>query len=169
MTICVVPSEKYGNRYACVKLQVTSNKPVKYELGMIGNETLDGDFSDGSYFGFGVDAGMGCIADLKVQEEFNKFWKEERSNHPENVYMNPYDDLFKELLKENYNKYPRYQRTGGDWLNWKIPNTDYNMALFSSGWGDGCYPTYFGYDEEGNVTGIYILFINIKLDYNSEN
>ncbi len=26
-----------------------------------------------------------------------------------------------------------------------------NVIAFSSGWGDGIYPTYFGYDEQGNV------------------
>ena len=59
--ICVVPSEQYGDRYACVKVEVSQEKPVRYELGMTGNEELDAALGDGDYFGFGVDAGMGCI------------------------------------------------------------------------------------------------------------
>ena len=39
--ICVVPSEQYGDRYACVKVEVSQEKPVRYELGMVGNEDLD--------------------------------------------------------------------------------------------------------------------------------
>ena len=39
--ICVVPSEKYGDRYACVKVEVSREKPVRYELGMTGQEDLD--------------------------------------------------------------------------------------------------------------------------------
>ena len=39
--ICVVPSEKYGDRYACVKVEVSREKPVRYELGMTGKEDLD--------------------------------------------------------------------------------------------------------------------------------
>ena len=39
--ICVVPSEKYGDRYACVKVEVSQEKPVRYELGMTGSEELD--------------------------------------------------------------------------------------------------------------------------------
>ena len=31
--ICVVPSEQYGDRYACVKVEVSQEKPVRYELG----------------------------------------------------------------------------------------------------------------------------------------
>ena len=34
--ICVVPSEKYGDRYACVKVEVSGETPVRYELGMTG-------------------------------------------------------------------------------------------------------------------------------------
>ena len=33
-------------------------------LGMVGNENLDAALGDDDYFGFGVDAGMGCIADI---------------------------------------------------------------------------------------------------------
>ena len=32
--ICVVPSEKYGDRYACVKVTICDQKPVRYELAM---------------------------------------------------------------------------------------------------------------------------------------
>lgn len=28
--------------------------------------------------------------------------------------------------------------------------------------GDGVYPTYFGYDAEGDVCGVYILFIDLE-------
>ena len=64
--ICVVPSEQYGDRYACVKVEVSQEKPVRYELGMVGNENLDAALGDDDYFGFGVDAGMGCIADIQT-------------------------------------------------------------------------------------------------------
>lgn len=55
--ICVVPSEQYGDRYACVKVEVSQEKPVRYELGMVGNEDLDEELGEDEYFGFGVDAG----------------------------------------------------------------------------------------------------------------
>ena len=45
--ICVVPSEKYGDRYACVKVEVSREKPVRYELGMTGKEDLDEELGRG--------------------------------------------------------------------------------------------------------------------------
>ena len=65
--ICVVPSEKYGDRYACVKVEVSQEKPVRYELGMTGKEDLDEELDEDEYFGFGVDAGMGCVADIRTR------------------------------------------------------------------------------------------------------
>ncbi len=160
--ICVVPSEKYGNRYACVKVQISKQKPVRYDLGMQGNENLDEELKEDSFFGFGVDAGMGCIADVKAQEAFNIYWKKLMN---EDSDIDAYNNLFCDLLEENAKKYPKYQRKYGDWLNWKVPNTECSIPIFASGWGDGVYPCYFGYDSEGNVCGVYVHFIDIAEEY----
>ena len=105
--ICVVPSEEYGDRYACVKVEISGQQPVRYELGMIGNEYLDEELEDDSFFGFCVDAGMGCIADIKAQEAFNLYWEQRLE---EEADIDPYNDLFCDLLEENAKEYPKYQR-----------------------------------------------------------
>ena len=48
-------------RYACAKLGISSEKPMRYEMGMVGNENLDEELEDDEYFGVCVDAGMACI------------------------------------------------------------------------------------------------------------
>lgn len=98
MKICVVPSEKYGNRYACVKVEISQQKPVRYELGMLGDENLDEELEEDCFFGFGVDAGMGCIADVKAQEAFKAYWEQRLKEDPD---IDPYNDLFGDLLEEN--------------------------------------------------------------------
>lgn len=160
--ICVVPSEKYGDRYACVKVAVSDERPVRYELGMVGNENLEEELADDEYFGFGVDAGMGCIADSKTQEVFKAYW-EKRLEEDEDIDF--YNDLFCDLLEESFKINPKYQRDAGDWLNWTVPESDCNLVIFASGWGDGYYPVYFGYDSKGAVCGVYIHFIDIADSY----
>lgn len=160
--ICVVPSETYGDRYACVKVAISDQKPVGYELGMTGKEDLDEELEDGEFFGFGVDAGMGSIADIQAQEEYKKYWQK-RCEEEEDI--DPYNDLFCDILEESYKENPKYQREGGDWANWTVPGTDCNIPIFASGWGDGVYPCYFGYDENNAICGIYILFIDIAEEY----
>ena len=87
--ICVVPSEKYGDRYACVKVEVSREKPVRYELGMTGKEDLDEELGEDEYFGFGVDAGMGCVADIQTQAAFKttgpSVWKKTRTSTPTTI------------------------------------------------------------------------------------
>ena len=146
--ICVVPSEQYGDRYACVKVEVSQEKPVRYELGMVGNEDLDEELGEDEYFGFGVDAGMGCVADIQTQAAFKAYWAKRLEEDPD---IDPYNDLFCDLLEENAQAHPKYQGDCGDWLNWTVPDTDCNLPIFASGWGDGYYPVYFGYDAKGDT------------------
>ncbi len=163
--IAVVPSEDYGDRYACVKVEFSKNNPVVYELAVTGEEEKMDEAAEDEYYGFGVDAGMGCVADKKSQDEYIKYWnKLEEDGEADN----PYDDIFEELLAESAKQFPKYQRTGGDWANWTIPDTELNIPIFASGWGDGYYPCYFGYDEKGELCGFYILFIDIEKEYSDE-
>ena len=163
--ICVVPSEKYGDRYACVKVEVSREKPVRYELGMVGNEDLDEELGEDEYFGFGVDAGMGCVADIQTQAAFKTYWAKRLEEDPD---IDPYNDLFCDLLEENAKACPKYQLSHGDWLNWTVPDTDCNLPIFASGWGDGYYPVYFGYDAKGKVCAVYVRFIDIEASYKEQ-
>ena len=112
-------------------------KPVRYELGMTGNEELDAALGDDDYFGFGVDAGMGCIADIQTQAAFKAYWARRLEEDPD---IDPYNDLFCDLLEENAKAYPEYQGSCGDWLSWTVPDTDCSLPIFASGWGMGTIP-----------------------------
>ena len=59
-------------------------------------------------------------------------------------------------------KYSKFQREDGDWINFKIPNTDLSIPMIQSGFGDGRYPVYFGYDEKGNLCDIVLEYIPIN-------
>lgn len=163
--IAVVLSEDYGDRYACVKVEFSKNKPVVYELAVTGNEEEMDEAKEDEYYGFGVDAGMGCVTDKKTQDEYVKYWKKLEE---EEGADNPYDDIFEELLEESFKKSPKYQRDCGDWANFIIPNSDLNIPVFASGWGDGYYPCYFGYDEKGELCGFYIHFIDIEKEFSDD-
>ena len=114
---------------------------------------------------FGVDAGMGCIADLQTQVAFKTYWAKRLEEDPD---IDPYNDLFCDLLEENAQAHPKYQGDCGDWLNWTVPDTDCNLPIFSSGWGDGYYPVYFGYDAKGEVCAVYVRFIDIEACYKEQ-
>lgn len=75
------------------------------------------------------------------------------------------------LLKffaQSYKHNPDNQRDAGDWINWTVPNTEYQIPMFASGFGDGEYPVYFAYDANGEICGLYIQFIDIELALSEE-
>lgn len=107
---CVIPSRKWGDRYACVRVVVTDARPVRYECGMTGKENIDGPIEPGSYYGFGVDAGVGCVTDVQTREE--------AVNHTEELVasgkLEDWESPLDEALEENARLNPKYQRDHGD-------------------------------------------------------
>ena len=93
------------------------------------------------------------------------YWAKRLEEDPD---IDPYNDLFCDLLEENAKAYPKYQGDYGDWLNWTVPDTDCNLPIFASGWGDGYYPVYFGYDAKGEVCAVYVRFIDIEASYKEQ-
>jgi hypothetical protein len=154
--IAVAKLEDWGDRYAAVKVEFTKEEAVVYREALIGEEEL-GDSEEEDYFGFVVDAGLACITDSQVVPYVDKFISE---LDVENIY----DDYFAELFAENYRENPTNQRDLGDWINWKVPNTEYQIPIFASGLGDGVYPVYFGYDAKEEICSLYIHFIDIEME-----
>jgi len=160
VTISVVKSEDWGDRYAVVKVEFTKEKPLVYREALIGIEELEGVTKD-DFFGFGVDAGLGCITDVEVLPFVDKFTDKSDVD-------NLYDDYFAEIFAQSYKHNPDNQRDAGDWINWTVPNTEYQIPMFASGFGDGEYPVYFAYDANGEICGLYIQFIDIELALSEE-
>lgn len=163
--VCVIkPYDGDCARYVVVRLRFNQNRAVKFYEALIGSEDLE-NFEEGEYFGFNVDAGLGCICDAQVNKIITD-WREnwEKQNPDGEIYNDYYYELFKESYKQN----PQYQRDGGDWINWQVPGTDYHVPFFQAGFGDGTYPVYWGFDESGAVCQLIIQFIDIERDYSDE-
>ena len=147
--ICVVKPDKSGDcsRYAAVRLKFTEKRPIYFYEALIGHENLD-DLEDGEYFGFVVDAGLGCICDEVLHQAVCDWSEQWDKDNPDG---NQYYDYFAALFAESYKAHPEFQREGGDFLNRQIPGTEYHLPIFQSGFGDGVYPVYWGMDENGDI------------------
>jgi Protein of unknown function (DUF4241) len=89
---------------------------------------------DTSFYCYGVDAGTGIFIDSIANVIFNK------NEHPE------WENVF--ITKAEKNGYKGY-----------IHDFDgHNLATFSTGYGDGCYATYIGFDKQGKVCQILTDF-----------
>ncbi len=164
--VCVIKPDESGSgaRYAAVRLRFSNARPVKFYEALVGTENI-GELGEDEYFGFNVDAGLGCICDELVRDAFCDFcevWGEETVGH------NLYNHYFQALFEESYAACPEYQREGGDWINWQPPGTEYHLPIFASGFGDGTYPVYWGVDETGGVCQLVVQFIDIQLAYGED-
>ena len=146
------------NLIACVKITFKDEKPTRYEEALKGIESIE-DLNEGEFFGFASESGLATIVDFGAKETFTNFIDEVEAKD-ENLY----DDYFAPLFIENVKNNPAYQSEDGDWINWNIPNTEYKAPIFQAGFGEGVYPSYFGYNENGDVVAFYIQFIDAELD-----
>lgn len=151
----VVKLEEDHYRYALSRVRFTENVPNIYYEALKDDENLD-DVDGDSIFGFNVDAGLATIVDVETRNAYCDFkdkW------YAENPNKNIYDDFFAEVFAKNAEENPVYQREGGDWINFKIPNSELSIPMIQSGFGDGRYPVYFGYDENGELCDLIVEYI----------
>ncbi|EJU24225.1 PF14025 family protein [Peptoanaerobacter stomatis] len=151
----VVKIEEDHYRYVLSRVKFTEEIPVIYYEALKGDENLDS-FEEDSIFGFPVDAGLATIVDVETKNAYCDFVDNWYKKNPD---KNIYDDFFAAIFEKNAVENPLYQREGGDWINFRIPNTDLSIPMIQSGFGDGVYPVYFGYDKDNNLCDVVIEYI----------
>lgn len=153
--VAIAKTAEIGERYALAKLEITKNKSIKWELAVTKEtEKKAKDLKEDEYFGFPVDAGLGCFCDSMTQEQYAIFMDSFLNEHEG---ANMYNDYFAERFKVNALNQDDPNDIG-DWLNYYVPNTKNNIIMFHSGFGDGYYPAYWGFDSDGHVASLMIDF-----------
>jgi hypothetical protein len=152
VTACVARMEEEGNRYAFVKLQFSAKRASSWEMALIEGQKTSVLKHDDEFFGFGVDAGLGCFCDVQTQTRYNQW---DADFMKQNAGGNAYDDFFANEFQKNA-EHPDYV---ADWLNFTVPGTaDLNIVMFSSGFGDGFYPCYWGVTDNGEICSLVVDF-----------
>jgi Protein of unknown function (DUF4241) len=155
VTACIAKTENSGDRYAVVKLQFSKDTATKWEMAVVNGQDVNSLKEEDEFFGFAVDAGLGCFCDLETQKFFNQFETDFMKKIPE---ANIYDDLLEEEFKKNSIN-PNDPQDVGDWLNFYLPNKpELNIIMFHSGYGDGVYPCFWGTTDSGKICSIVIDF-----------
>lgn len=118
-------------RTAALRLTVRREPVARWEMALFPD--CDPLFlDDGQMFGFGVDAGMACFVDADAAAAL-----EEEAIEGE-VYQYLEDEMFTEVTS---------------------PETEGNMIVCGSGWGDGVYPTWLGRTAGGEPAALVIDFL----------
>lgn len=149
-----------GIRMCTAKLKIKDTKAIRYEKAKPTEETAAAKASDGVLCGFPVDAGMMSFCD---GEEANAYYDFIGEWHEANPEGNHYDDYFAKLFAESFEALPAYQRDGGDFIQWQNPKSGNRMVMIASGFGDGFYQCFWGYDEGGDVCELIVPMANPDL------
>ena len=108
-------------------------EPATWELATADGQ--DASPSATAAFGYGVDSGTGCFMDAATADLLIARMDEEPD----------YGIELAEALEVNY-------RHTWTWLEVRPDaSRDETVVCFSSGWGDGSYPTFFGLDADGGL------------------
>lgn len=143
VTLYIAKTGDWGDRIAIAVLSFNSQKADKYELAL--------DY-------FPVDAGVAGFMDYSVNQHYLSFEKDFYTKNPNG---NIYDDLFKKEFVKNATR----EGSDGDWINFHFPDKpEYNLTMFTSGYGDGLYSAYWGITNKGDITNLVIDFEVISLN-----
>ena len=155
--ISIIRSRNFGLRICSARLKISEGRAVHFELARPTENTAVNKGPDGAWTGFPVDAGMAAFMDAAVCEKYASFIDEWHEKNPD---KNHYDDYFAEIFAESYEKTPDFQRKGGDFIEWTIPETQYKTTFFATGFGDGFYQAFWGYDENGKICELVLPFVD---------
>ena len=131
VTVAVAQFANTDQRVAFAAIQLSGVLPTVWKPAT----SSYGDDLDGSGFAYGVDSGMGAFLDAGIADAFAELIvSEEQTAIIEDVLTRSYVDTW-------------------NWANILVDQaTNANVICFSSGWGDGRYFSYFGYDNDAQPT-----------------
>lgn len=119
-------------RVACVMLRLREAPVARWEMARMAGQD-DVELGEDEFFGYPVDAGIGSFMDAHAAAALDARYESDES----------YDEALIDALEAN-------RAQSWDYANITLDDANgSNLVLFASGWGDGVYASYWGYDADG--------------------
>jgi hypothetical protein len=121
-------------RIACAMLRLGRRVPIRWEMAAWPGQD-PGELGENEFFGYPVDSGTGCFMDVAAAELLNR-------------RMEADSEYFNQLIRAMRETYVSTR----EWADFLLDRkSGLKVVLFSSGMGDGTYPSYWGFDRTGEV------------------
>lgn len=150
--------DKLHHRIAFAKIKFRPEDATNWILALTEDVTKDevAELEEDEYFGFDVESGLAGFMDEETRDQFGDKLDALYEADEEYDY---YDAVLSEEFKE-YSGKNTFSRELGDWNDHKIAtDSDNNIIMFSAGWGDGYYPAYWGFNDNGDTVELAVDFL----------
>lgn len=141
VSVAVARFDNGDERVAFARTRFADSTPTAWKMALSSGQDVAGLGPD-DYFGYGVDSGTGCFMDPIAGRLLSQLM---------NADGNYYDAVDEEMQKT--------YRPTWSWLDWRpAKGREDNIICFSSGWGDGSYASFFGFDADGELSALVTDF-----------
>jgi hypothetical protein len=134
---------KRKKQTVAAELRINENVPVKWEMALLEGESAKG-FSSDEFMGYEVENGLGCFMDEKVMEMLDIMSEEE---------LNDYETKVKDAVRQS-------DSSCADII--MDEEKGLNIIVFASGWNEGTFPTYYGFDKNNKLSRLVTDFMVIE-------
>lgn len=141
--IYVGKTENRKKQTVASELRFNDNDIVKWEMALLKGESAKG-FAHDEFMGYEVENGLGCFMDDSVMELLDIMSEEQ---------LDEYEKSVRNAVKSN-------ECSCADMLIDK--KTEKNIIIFASGWNEGTFPTYYGFDHDNNLARLVTDFMVIE-------
>jgi len=143
VNIYVGRTENRKTQTVISEIRFNENVPAKWEMALLEGESAKG-FGIDEFMGYEVENGLGCFMDEHVMEILDVMDENELESYENNI---------KNAVKNS-------GFSCADVEIDKIKGS--NIIVFASGWNDGTFPTYYGFDSNNKLSRLVTDFMVIE-------
>ncbi|ANF51505.1 hypothetical protein A0O34_13765 [Chryseobacterium glaciei] len=146
--------ERESNCVAYAEIIFANAEVTDWKLATTADQNVK-DLAEGEVFGYPAESGMGCFMDVDTQKSLDKL--EKKLYHSKGAdFMGIYEEFFHDYFFDENGAIDQYA--------FLKPSEDHPGTIFSfeTGYGEGFYASYIGYDKNNNPVKIITEFIEIS-------
>ncbi len=136
-------AQKRKKQTVAAEIRINDKEPVKWEMALLQGESAK-TFGRDEFMGYEVENGLGCFMDEKIMEILDVMSEEELKEYENKVKnaVRESDCSCAEIVMDN--------------------KTGLNIIVFASGWNEGTFPTYCGFDKDNKLSRFVTDFMVIE-------
>lgn len=136
-------AQKRKKQTVAAEIRINDKEPVKWEMALLQGESAK-TFGRDEFMGYEVENGLGCFMDEKIMEILDVMSEEE---------LKEYEDKVKNAVRESDCSCAEIVMDN---------KTGLNIIVFASGWNEGTFPTYCGFDKDNKLSRFVTDFMVIE-------